>query len=50
MSFFDPDFVLLRYSLSLAVAPFLGIAARLIFARQKGAGGREAAESESGAE
>ncbi len=47
MSFFDHDFVLLRYGLSLAVPLLLGLAARALFARQEA---NRPAESEGQAE
>jgi uncharacterized membrane protein YraQ (UPF0718 family) len=50
MSFFDYDFVLLRYGLSLAVPLMLGIAARFVFTRLAVFGEREPQDSESGAE
>lgn len=48
MSFFDPDFVFLRYGLSLVVPLLLGLAARAFFARHRDE--TRAAENESGAE
>lgn len=48
MSFFDPDFVFLRYALSLAVPLLLGLAARALFARQEAES--RPAENESGGE
>jgi uncharacterized membrane protein YraQ (UPF0718 family) len=50
LSFFDHDFVFLRYGLSLALPVLLGIAARLLFARHPQVAESRAAESDGRAE